>query len=166
MRDARILPIYEGTNGIQALDLMGRKTLRDGGQAVSELFEDMENTLLRLGQLGLTNIETAFRESLGHFKEVLDWIKCNAGNTTLCNSAASHYLELMGVTCGGWMLAESALVAAQQLSKDPTDVKFYERKMTTVEFYAQQILPETGSLKDKIISGSQLISDMKLEAFA
>ena len=166
MRDARILPIYEGTNGIQALDLMGRKTLRDGGQAVSELFEDMENTLSRLGQLDLTNIETAFGESLGHLKEVLDWIKSNAGNNTLCNSAASHYLELMGITCGGWMLAKSAIVAADQLAQAPTDVKFYERKMITGDFYAQQVMPETGSLKDKIISGSQLISDMKLEAFA
>ena len=166
MRDARILPIYEGTNGIQALDLMGRKTLRDGGQAVSELFEDMEKTLSRLGQLDLINIETAFKESLVHFKEVLDWIKFNAGNVTLCNSAASHYLELMGITCGGWMLAKSAIVAADQLAQAPSDVKFYERKMITVDFYAQQVMPETGWLKDKIISGSQLISDMKLEAFA
>ena len=126
----------------------------------------MEKTLLRLGELGLTNIETAFRESLGHFKEVFDWIKCNAGNTTLCNSAASHYLELMGITSGGWMLAKSAIVAADHMAQAPTDVKFYERKMITVDFYAQQVMPETASLKDKIISGSQLISDMKLEAFA
>ena len=64
------------------------------------------------------------------------------------------------------MLAKSAIVAAEQLAQAPSDVKFYERKMITVDFYAQQVMPETGSLKDKIISGSQLISDMKLEAFA
>ena len=64
------------------------------------------------------------------------------------------------------MLAKSAIVAADQLAQAPTDVKFYERKIITVDFYAQQVMPETGSLKDKIIAGSQLISDMKLEAFA
>ena len=165
MRDARILPIYEGTNGIQALDLMGRKTIRDGGQAVDELYQDMESTLSKLGEVDLAKVEVAFQQSLEHLLEVLDWIKANAGNANLCNSAASHYLELLGVVCGGWLLAKSALAAVKQLANDPSDVKFYERKLLTAEFYAQQVLPETQSLKDKIISGSEVISGIETEAF-
>ena len=166
IRDARILPIYEGTNGIQALDLMGRKTLRDGGQAVSELIKDMEETLSSLKDVRLNVISAALGASVRDLKAALEWIQDFSENTDLCNSAATHYLELMGITCGGWVLAESARIAVVGLTGNSSDHEFYKRKLYAIDFFARQVMPETGSLKEKMINGSKLISDLETEAFA
>lgn len=166
LRDARILPIYEGTNGIQALDLMGRKTLRDGGKAVSELILDMRDTISRMDDGKLETVASALELSVNVLEDTLEWIRGSSGDAEICNSAATNYLQLLGVICGGWALAESALVAARQLARKSSEETFYSSKIITANFYALHTMPEVKSLKEKIISGSQLINEIDVETFA
>jgi len=166
IRDARILPIYEGTNGIQALDLLSRKTLRDGGRAASELIGDMKVTASRIKDGRLKNILVALESSIKDLEDVLAWIQGSAKNANLCNSAATHYLHLVGITCGGWVLADSALLAVGQIDRKSSEEIFYSSKIVSANYFALHTMPETRSLKEKVIVGSELISEISLETFA
>ena len=142
MRDARILPIYEGTNGIQAIDLIGRKFLRDGGEAMAELIDEMRGVADALS----ASAEAALGQALGAGIDALAragaWVRNNAdteGRTA--NASAYHFMMLAGVVAGGWQMGVSALAAHRKLAAGEGNAAFLQSKLVTARFYGEQILP-------------------------
>jgi 3-(methylthio)propanoyl-CoA dehydrogenase len=172
-RDARILTIYEGTTGIQANDLVGRKTARDGGQTAKAI----------AGQIARTEAELARRESADAravgkrlaaarqaFLEVVDFI---AGNTKASPNAvfagSVPYLMLAGNLMAGWQLARSLIVAQDLLSDggdtSGEDPQFLRSKIATARFYADHILGKAPGVRDAIIEGADSVTALPLDAF-
>jgi hypothetical protein len=158
-RDARITPIYEGTTGIQAGDLVGRKTLRDGGHAMRELIADMRATVANMQSLDGTagKVRDSLAVAVDHLETVVGWLCGAASDPRLPASAAVSYLQLAGLVCGGWMMAEAAArSAAAQASGDV----FYRAKLDSAGFYAAQLLPRAGALAEIIVHGSAAVADI------
>lgn len=149
-RDARILPIYEGTNGIQALDLSMRKILMDGGAAAQAYFAEIDTTIAALAphpemQAALSNALSAVRDATG-------WIVKNGGNGALEDVAAVNvpYLNAFGALAGGAMMARSILAA-----DDTSD--FGRNRQATARFYAAHILPQAAAQAAVVMHGSQSV---------
>ena len=144
LRDVRITPIYEGTSGIQAADLVGRKLGRDGGGAMSVVLDEVRETIAALESTGddrLAVIATALASALAEQERstqvVLQALKDDA---TAAMGASFDYMMQTGYLFGGWQLGRSALVALKQLQAG-SDNPFYEAKIATAQFYAEQVLP-------------------------
>jgi len=159
-RDARIAPIYEGTNGIQALDLLGRKLLRDGGEAVHGLIAEMNTTLEDLGSMKgkeITAIRGALGEGIMTLEAASDYL-LDTGKEEIERAAAgaSPYLRLFGTVAGGWLLAKGAAAATRQLENggDDNDPAFLQAKLVTGRFYAENIMPQVAGLISQIIAGA------------
>ena len=145
LRDARILPIYEGTNGIQARDLVGRKVAKDGGETMLALVAEMRATVEEMKAAPGDDIE-AIRAGLVAAADALEdatkWV-AQSVKAELVNALAGSvpFLRLAGTALGGWMLARSALVAQHKLAARDGDPAFLEAKLVTARFYAEVILP-------------------------
>ncbi|WP_206999497.1 acyl-CoA dehydrogenase [Trinickia mobilis] len=152
-RDARILPIYEGTTAIQANDLIGRKTLRDGGAVAKQLLADVALTVDALAAREGAAF-ASMREQLanGHraFAAVVDYVLSNAKRDPNAVFAGSvPYLKLAGVVLCGWQMARALLAAAANEAGDPS---FYGAKIATARFYAEHVLPQAAALEASIVS--------------
>jgi alkylation response protein AidB-like acyl-CoA dehydrogenase len=145
LRDARILPIYEGTNGIQARDLVGRKVAKDGGETMLALVADMRATAEEMKAAPGDDIE-AIRTGLVAAADALEdatkWV-AQSVKTELVSALAGSvpFLRLAGTALGGWLLARGALVAQTRLGQRDSDPDFLEAKLVTARFYAEVILP-------------------------
>jgi alkylation response protein AidB-like acyl-CoA dehydrogenase len=152
-RDARILPIYEGTTAIQANDLVGRKTLRDGGAAAKALIADIAQTLAALGaQQGVpfTSMQTQLARGQQALASVVDYVLANAQRDPNAVFAGSVlYLKLAGIVLGGWQMARAMLASARLVSGDPA---FHGAKIATAQFYAEHVLPQAAALETAIVS--------------
>jgi acyl-CoA dehydrogenase len=167
LRDARITTIYEGTNGIQAMDLVGRKLLRDGGQAFSELLREMEALDDGLAAAGapLTTIRAAFQAGVRALRDGSRFIREeSARDENLPGAAAFNFLMLLGIVCGGWQMARAALVAAKGASR-AADRRFLNAKLATARFYADQILPRAQACAFAIGAGSASVMTFDEEDF-
>ena len=167
LRDSRILTIYEGTTGIQGLDLMGRKILGDKGMALAELIAEMNAFNLELEAQGadLTVIAEPFARSLKIFEEVSHWFLQEASNDTdLAGSISVNYLMLMGNVVCSWLMARSAVAAKQHLDAGADD-EFYRNKIKTATFFAEHILPRCEGLKYSVQAGSGSIMSISIDAF-
>ncbi|MGE0486920.1 MAG: acyl-CoA dehydrogenase [Gammaproteobacteria bacterium] len=160
-RDARILPIYEGTTGIQAGDLVGRKTLRDGGAAARELIADMELTLANLaaadGEAALAR--DALATGIVELREAVEWLLAGADDPRLGAAAANHYLMLAGIVCGGWMMADAAGRAAAAIAAG-RDEPHYRAKLAAAAIYAAQVMPRASGLKRMIVDGAAVVAGL------
>ena len=167
LRDVRIALIYEGTNGIQAGDLVGRKLTRDHGEAVRALIGDMRATLARVASSRGTAavmrqpLEAAI-DALESASGVLLATHARAPAEALAGSVP--YLRLMGIAAGGWMMAESALAAARRLDESTGDPQFNRAKLATARFYAEQVLP-TGPALLPAIAGGATVMEFALDDF-
>ena len=151
-RDARIAPIYEGTNGIQAIDLIGRKVGLDGGAAMTALIADMTATATTLcATPGLEAVGARLDAGLAALTRATDWIVANKGAPAL--AAATAYARLAGDVIGGWMLGLQALAAT---GEDP----WSKGKAGLARVYAAQVLTQAPGLADGVLEG-----DADLEAF-
>ena len=159
LRDARITPIYEGTTGIQAGDLVGRKTLRDGGQAMGELIADIRATITTMQNLNGTaaQVREALTVAVDHLETAVSWLCGTAADPRLSAAAAVSYLQLAGLVCGGWMMAEAAACSAMPSKADDP---FYQAKLAAAGFYAAQLLPHASALTQVIVHGSAAIADL------
>jgi alkylation response protein AidB-like acyl-CoA dehydrogenase len=167
-RDAKILTIYEGTTAIQANDLVGRKTSRDGGQTAKAIAAQVATTVTDLRQsasadaLAMAKRLDAARAAL---VEVIDFV---AGNTKASPNAVFSgsvpYLMLAGNVMAGWQMARSMLAAEQSLAKGQ-DAEFMKAKITTARFYADHILTKAPGLRDSIVEGADSVTAMALDAF-
>jgi acyl-CoA dehydrogenase len=167
LRDSRILTIYEGTTGIQGLDLMGRKIIRDKGAALAELIGEMSAFNLELESRGadLTAVAEPFSRSLKAFEEVSHWFLQEASNDAdLAGSISVSYLMLMGYVVCGWLMAKSAVTAKQHLDAGAED-EFYRNKIKTATFYAEHILPRCEGLKYSVRAGSGSIMSIAIDDF-
>ena len=154
LRDSRIAPIYEGTNGIQAMDLVGRKVPMRGGGAMTDFIARMRELDKELDAAGdeLATIRAGLSGAIDDLDSATRWIFSNAGKPLEVLAGASPYLRLMGVTVGGWMLARGAL-AAREWKSEGGDASFCDTKLHTARFYAEQLLPQTKGLVPQITAG-------------
>ena len=167
-RDARILTIYEGTTAIQANDLVGRKTARDGGRtalAIAAQVEVTEQELAASGSATALAVARRLREARLAYVDVVHFV---AGNTKAAPNAVFSgsvpYLMLAGNLVAGWQLARSLLVAQQQLVAGH-DLVFMQAKIATARFYADHILCKAGGMRDSIVDGADSVTAMALESF-
>jgi alkylation response protein AidB-like acyl-CoA dehydrogenase len=166
-RDARIAPIYEGTNGIQAIDLVGRKLLRDGGATVSAFVSDMRTVDAPLANAGeeFAVVRSALARALDELVECSTHIVTGAKrDPELVSAVAFNYLMLLGTVIGGWQLARGALVADGQLAAGG-DRAFLGTQLVMARFYAEQILPRCTGYAAGIRAGSQSTMALAADAF-
>jgi 3-(methylthio)propanoyl-CoA dehydrogenase len=167
-RDAKILTIYEGTTAIQANDLVGRKTARDGGQTAKAIAGQIEATEAALAQRGsaaaramLKRLKAA-REA---FVQVVDFIAGQAkGNPNAAFAGSVPYLMLAGNLMAGWQLARALLVAEDKLAAGE-DAAFMQAKIATARFYAEHILAKAPGQRDAIVEGAESVTALALDAF-
>jgi hypothetical protein len=155
-RDARIAAIYEGTNGIQANDLVGRKLLRDQGAALGSYLEEVSETAARLKEHDrLRSIGTRLDEAVADLQHASRFILENAqGSNRFVGAVAYNYLMMMGYVAGGWYMARSAEQALAGIEGPEND--FYERKLTSVSFYFTQLLPRYKGYMDAVTGGADI----------
>ncbi|MGK0271253.1 MAG: alkylation response protein AidB-like acyl-CoA dehydrogenase [Cocleimonas sp.] len=168
MRDARILPIYEGTTGIQALDLMGRKLMRDSGEGMIDLLEELKafNTELQnQDDATFASIKTQFNTALNAAMESTEWVLTNAkSDPNLAGAVGVNMLMMMGTTLGGYLLAKGA-VAAQKHISSGSDNEFYNNKISVATFYAEQILPRSLAYATSVKAGHKAVMSLSTDSF-
>ena len=167
-RDAKILTIYEGTTAIQANDLVGRKTARDGGQtakAIAQQIEATEAQLLKQGGPAAKAVAKRLKAAREAFVDVVNFV---AGNTKASPNAvfagSVPYLMLAGNLVAGWQMGRSLLVAEEELLKG-NDAAFMQAKITTAVFYADHLLSKAPGLRDSIVEGADSVTALALAAF-
>jgi 3-(methylsulfanyl)propanoyl-CoA dehydrogenase len=158
LRDVRITPIYEGTNGIQAIDLVGRKLGRDRGAAMAALIAEMRADAKTLGAEGdkdLTVLTNALVPALDDLAKATQWIveRLKSGLPQLL-AGATPYLDLAGTTVGAWLLARQALAARRRLAAGAEDAGYLSGKIATALFYAANILPRAHGLAAAVTDGA------------
>ncbi|PQA75681.1 acyl-CoA dehydrogenase [Rhodoferax sp. TS-BS-61-7] len=167
-RDAKILTIYEGTTAIQANDLVGRKTSRDGGQTAKGIAGQIETTEAELAASGSAHALAVAKRLKAARLAFIDVVEFVAGNTKASPNAvfagSVPYLMLAGNLMAGWQLARALLVAEKQMAAG-TDVPFMQAKITTARFYADHLLSKAGGLRDSIVEGADSVTALALDAF-
>jgi alkylation response protein AidB-like acyl-CoA dehydrogenase len=167
-RDAKILTIYEGTTAIQANDLVGRKTARDGGQTAKALAAQVAQTESELAASGNADAQAVARRlkaARAAFVDVVDFV---AGNTKAhpndVFAGSVPYLMLAGNLMAGWQMGRALLVALSPQAQ-AQDAAFMAAKVTTARFYADHILSKAPGLRDSIVEGAGSVTAMALDAF-
>ncbi len=152
-RDARITTIYEGTTGIQANDLVGRKVLRDKGAAVAALMAEMERCVAQLsGDSELRLMHSRFSSGAVALQDATNWLLQNSGSEAVL-AGAVPYLKLFGIVAGGWQMARAAMAAKQRLVSDR---EFLQAKIAAAEFYSAHVLTLAPALQNSIVDSSVL----------
>jgi len=157
-RDARITTIYEGTTGIQAGDLVGRKVLRDGGAVARAVIAQMRADCQALsGTDGLNSNKQSLEQGIGALEKSTEWIlQSVSDDPELPAAAASPYLQLWGTVVGGWQLARASMIASDKLGSGGDD-NFYKAKINSARFYAANILPQALAFEIAVTEGSQTV---------
>jgi alkylation response protein AidB-like acyl-CoA dehydrogenase len=158
-RDARITPIYEGTTGIQANDLIGRKLARDGGRAAQMVIAQMRALAGDLAAAPkMTEVAAAFSGAIDALERAIRYVVANyATDIRSVSVGAVPMLKLFGIVAGGWQLLRSALISQQRLAAPKTtgaDAGFYEAKIATARFYADHVLSQAPGLAHSIVYGA------------
>jgi acyl-CoA dehydrogenase len=169
LRDARITTIYEGTTGIQANDLIGRKVARDGGATAKETIKAMREVEAELGKAqgeDMAAIREAFSAALTAAEECVSWIVITYGtDIKAAHAGAVPFLKLMGIVSGGWQMARAALVAQRRIAEGKGDKSFYEAKIKTARFYADHFLTQAPALRNTIVHGAAGVMGLAEEQF-
>jgi len=167
VRDARISMIYEGTNGVQAMDLVGRKLAMNGGRAVQALFRVCsEEIAAAKGDDKLKDFAEALEKAQGQLQAATMWLATNGfKNPNHVGAGAYPYMQLTGVVAIGLMWLRMAKAAVDALAEGAEDAKFYEAKLVTARFYAERIMPDAGALRRKIEAGGDAIMALDPEMF-
>ena len=167
VRDSRIAMIYEGTNGIQAIDLVGRKLNSDGGKNIIYLNELVQNFLTEHSELEKLNNDflVPLKESKKNVEEVLNFFMSNGlKNPNSALAGASDFLHLLGNFCIGFMWAKMAAILFKE-NEIINENTFQEGKILTGQYYMKNILPKTNYLAKKILSGDKIIMSLNTEQF-
>ncbi len=168
MRDARITPIYEGTNGIQALDLLGRKVFGTGGKSQQMMSGRIRESIAKFGVLPQL---AAFAADLGKRVDQWDRLTAELGKAATqspdeIGAAASDYLQFSGYVCLGWCWLVAAGVAAKKLAQDPADPDFYKAKLVTAQHYFTRLLPRVDAHAAAARAGAAGLMALSAEQFA
>tara|TARA_Y100000992_G_scaffold138855_1_gene92039 strand:- start:205 stop:825 length:621 start_codon:yes stop_codon:yes gene_type:complete len=163
-RDARILPIYEGTTAIQANDLVFRKTLRDNGKAITELVEEINSEISEIANTAnetLKDLCEKMTQSIKTSKKVIDHIVSISNDKKRPAVSGVNYLMMLGYVFGGWMMIKSASKSLELKNTGEIDEDFLNSKITTSSIYLTSILPKIESLSSIILKGDEDILSMK-----
>jgi alkylation response protein AidB-like acyl-CoA dehydrogenase len=168
VRDSRIAMIYEGTNGVQAMDLAGRKLAQHGGRAVQAFFKLVDDEVAAAkDEDGMADLAAALEKAVGEQKAATMWFMQNAmQNPNHLGSGAHHYMHIMGITCLMLMWVKMARVAKAALAQGDTDKAYYEAKVATAHYFADRFVPDAGALRRKIEAGSDSLMALGEDAFA
>ena len=160
MRDAKIAEIYEGANGIQANDLIGRKVARDGAVEAKKMIAEMRDLDAELADAGpaFSVMRASLSKSIGSLDRVTDWLREQyKGDVRNAAAGAMPYLRLWGVTLGGWQMARAMLAADRQLRAGEGDANFLKNKIATARFYSERILPRAASYEAEAVAGADAL---------
>ncbi|MBT9476657.1 acyl-CoA dehydrogenase [Polaromonas sp.] len=167
-RDAKILTIYEGTTAIQANDLVGRKTARDGGQTAKGIAAQIQATeaaLINNGSADAVAVAKRLKAAREAFVEVVEFVAANTkANPNAVFAGSVPYLMLAGNVVAGWQMARALLIAQEELAQG-TDAAFMQAKITTARFYADHLLTKAPGMRDSIVEGADSINALVLDAF-
>jgi len=172
-RDAKILTIYEGTTAIQANDLVGRKTVRDGGEVAKSIIAQVRATETQLGEgqgadfaADFAAIRAQLAAGSAALEAVVDFVVANTRSDPRAVFAGSvTYLKLAGIVLGGWQMARAALAAQRKLDAGDGDAAFYRAKIATARFFADHILSQAEGLRHAIVEGSAGVLALDVEQF-
>lgn len=168
VRDSRIAMIYEGTNGVQAMDLCGRKLASKGGRAIQAFFKMIDDEIAEAkSNEALADLAIKLEKALGEQKQATMWFMQNAmANPNHLGAGAHHYMHIMGIVTLGFFWLKQAKTASSALAGAPEDKAFYEAKMTSAAYYAERFLPDAGALRRKLEAGSENMMALPEEAFS
>ena len=169
LRDARILTIYEGTTAIQANDLVGRKTARDGGRTAKAVAGQIAGTETRLAQhssVAARAMHKRLRAGREAFEQVVEFVVSGSkANPNAVFAGSVPYLMLAGNLAAGWQLARALLVAEDQLASGEGDASFLRAKVATAHFYADHLLSKLPGMRDAIVEGAESVTALALESY-
>jgi 3-(methylthio)propanoyl-CoA dehydrogenase len=169
-RDARITTIYEGTTGIQANDLVGRKIIRDQGKTVHAVIDEMrrfEDELpTRQLDAALENIRAGYARGVDALSDAVEHILANySANPKRVMAGAVPFLKLFGIVAGGWQLARGAVVSANRLAQGKGDPAFYRGKIATARFFTEHVLAAAPGLAHTVVRGGESAIEFPEEQF-
>jgi hypothetical protein len=168
LRDAKILTIYEGTTAIQANDLVGRKTARDGGQtarAIAGQIEATEQALAGRSSVACQTMAKRLTAARQAFVDVVTFVVSqNKADPNAVFAGSVPYLLLAGTTVAGWQMARALMVAEDHLANG-NDIAFMSAKVATARFFGDHLLVKAGAMRDSIVEGAESVTSMALEAF-
>ena len=160
VRDGRINLLYEGANGVQAMDLVGRKLGRKGGAAPLALFATISGWLAENGDPALAPFAGPVKRGLDALQQATMWLAQHGiANPNDAGAAAADYLRLMGIVVVGWMWARMAKVAQAKLAANPPHASFYKDKLTCAKYWMERLIPECPMLLERISAGSATIME-------
>jgi len=167
LRDSRIAPIYEGTNGIQALDLMFRKLPLDNGQAMQRLLADVNKVIDEMNEGGevLSGLAQKLKVEVDKLSEVTLWLgsKMLEGELVDASAGATPYLKMFGQVLGGYYMGKAAILATKKLEE--TGDEYYNEKITLSKFYIEQLLPLASGYASSVTAGKDDLFNIKAESF-
>jgi alkylation response protein AidB-like acyl-CoA dehydrogenase len=167
VRDSRIAMIYEGANGIQALDLVGRKLPRNGGRAIQAFFKEVGSFISsHKDDDKMADYTKPLSQGLSKLQEATMWLMSNAmAKPENAGAASTDYMHLTGLVVLGYMWAKMAKVANDKLEAGTDNPKFYENKLLTAKFFMERIMPECNAHMDRISTGCETMMAMETDAF-
>ena len=167
VRDARIAMIYEGANGVQAMDLCGRKLALNGGRAIQAFFRLVDEECAAAEQdAACADIATRLGKANGELKAATMWFMQNAmTNPNNLGAGAYHYMHIAGIVALGLMWLRMAKIAARELAASADGAGFYQAKLTTARYFAERFTPDCGALRRRIEAGSDSMMELPPEAF-
>jgi len=167
VRDARIAMIYEGTNGVQAMDLVGRKLAQNGGRAVQTLFRIVGEEIAAAKQVeSLSDFATRLERANNELQAATLWFMQNGmQNPDHVGAGAHSYMHLMGIVAVGLMWLRMATAATRLLAAEEGDKAFLEAKLVTARFFAERIMPDASALRRKIEGGADALMALPPEMF-
>ena len=167
VRDARITQIYEGTNGIQAMDLVGRKLPREGGRAVRAFFQLVASEIAEAKAAGdPAGVAAALEPALGDLQSATMWLAQHGmQDPDNAGAGAYAYMDLMGLVSLGWMWLKMAASSQHALGHGSGDRPFHEAKLATARFFAEREIPGSTALRHKIEAGAETLMKVPAEAF-
>ena len=167
LRDSRIAPIYDGTNGIQALDLMFRKLPLDNGQAMQRLLADVNKVIDEMNEGGevLSDMAQKLKVEVDRLSEVTLWLgsKMLEGELVDASAGATPYLKMFGQVLGGYYMGKAAILATKKLEE--TGDEYYNEKITLSKFYIEQLLPLASGYAASVTAGKDDLFNIKAESF-
>jgi hypothetical protein len=163
VRDARIAMIYEGTNGVQAMDLVGRKLAAGGGRAIQVFLSLVQREVAEAGD---DPVAASLGKGLGDLQGATMWLMANGmRDPNNAGAAAVPYMHLMGIVALGLMWLRSAGAASRLKQAGEGDAAFLDAKLVTARFYSERVLPRTGSLRREIEGGADVVMSLPPEMF-
>ena len=167
VRDARIAQIYEGTNGVQAMDLVGRKLPMNGGRALQAFLKIVADEVAEAkGNARLAGLAEALEKASGQLGSATMWLMQNAmQNPDNAGAGAVHYMHILGIVSTGLMWLRMAKAAAELLEAGEGDARFLEAKLVTARFFAERVMPDAGALRRKIEGGAESLMAIDPDMF-